>query len=444
MKTFNSLTPRRFGIELEVSRRLTCINYADKQYGPAWTELSEMIRVMHEKRQIGNWKVKVDTSCGGELVSPILTGVAGLKEVALVCDRTKKVAKKFGLPAVDGECGLHVHVDVADFKPHHLANLTTLVYLAEPIIYAMYPNRNHEYCAPIDMNMRLVTNWNTWIDVRDTWYRSSNNVKDKSVVYDDKFINSASGGGGGNHNHYDGTRYHGFNIHCYWRQHTVEFRYAAGTLDPLHVRAYYEMCLAMVNTAWESKKKFAADETLLNMKYLGLRQHYTTANRFRKMLVEVSKKCNWSRATMRLILSLLKKNSPVLIMKDPSKHKIIIDASTKDRYWYHDASRAAYYDGAGQRMNMTPDLVLLKQIIEVSIETHRDGRYFLRPGTRNVTMVHTIYVDPRQQPKNAGLGEIAVGGGAQFAPPVANVTFFDNFAAATTPTVLTATPTNNP
>ena len=293
----------------------------------------------------------------------------------------------------------------------------------------MYPNRNHEYCAPIDMNMRLVANWKDWIDVRDTWYRSSNNVKDKTVVYDDKFINSTGGGGHGGHNHYDGTRYHGFNIHCYWRQHTVEFRYAAGTLDPLHVQAYYEMCLSMVNTAYESKKPIPVDESLLNMKYMNLRQHYTSGNRFRKMLVDVSKKCNWSRSTMRLIISLLKKNSPILIMKDPSRIKIVISITNKDKYWYHDVGRACYYDGNGTRINMTPGLSLSRQTLEVTIDNFPGDRYCLRPTQKNVQFIYVIMIDPNQKAKNIE-GGITVGTAATDA-------FFTTFNAATANPTLT-------
>jgi hypothetical protein len=431
MNTFNPLAPRRFGVELEVSRRLTCVNYEGKSYSPQWNELQTMVSNLRDHRKVGDWKVKVDTSCGGELVSPILTGQNGLKEVAIICDRVKQIGKKYGLPVVDGECGLHVHIDVADIKPRQLSNLAILVYLAEPIIYAMYPNRNHEYCAPIDMNMRLVSKWSDWIDVRDTWYRSSNNVKDKTVVYEDRFINAVNGHGGGNH--YDGTRYHGFNIHCYWRQHTVEFRYAAGTLDPLHVKAYYEMCLAMVNTAMASKKPIQVDESFLNMKYPMLRQHYASAYRFRKMLVDVAKRCNWSRATMRLIISLLKKNSPGLLMKDPMRHRITITADTRNRYWYFDAIRATYYDGNGQKVAMTNKKMSQRPVLEVTL--HGAGTKFqLTSNNRNLVFNHIIWVDPHQKMPELSAQEVAdataalVGNGPTWAnataAPVADADFF--------------------
>lgn len=393
MRDFNPLAPRRFGVELEVSRRLTCVNNTDKFYNNQWNELSQMLNSLIDKRQIGSWRMMTDTSCGGEIVSPILTGMNGLKEVAIVCDRIKQIAKKHGLPAVDGECGLHIHIDVGDLQPRHLSNLAVLVHLAEPIIYSMYPNRNHEYCAPIDMNMRLASKWDDWIDVRDTWYRSSNNVKDKEKKYSENFINNSQPG-----DRYDGTRYHGFNIHCYWRQHTVEFRYAAGTLDPLHIRAYYEMCLAMVNTAASSKKPIRVDESLLNMKYVTLFSHYQGGYRFRRMIADVAKRCNFSRGTVKLITSLIRKNNPSLMMKDPARHPLTISTKNQNDFWYHDEVRGVWYDGQGNKVHMNH--ARLSERPSISVELMGMGNeYHLIPTSRNVKMAVVIRVDPRQKIK---------------------------------------------
>lgn len=392
MRTFNPLAPRRFGVEIEVSRRLTCVNNSDRQYSRPWLEISDALSTLMANRRIGSWRVVTDISCGGEVVSPILAGMNGLKEVAIVCDRIKQIAKKYGLPAVDGECGLHIHIDVGDLQPRHLSNLSVLVHLAEPIIYAMYPNRNHEYCAPIDMNMRLASKWDDWIDVRDTWYRSSNNVKDKDKRYSENFINSLQPG-----DRYDGTRYHGFNIHCYWRQHTVEFRYAAGTLDPLHIRAYYEMCLAMVNTA-ASSKKIRVDELFLNMKYHQLRAHYQHSYRFRRMIVDVAKRCNFSRSTVKLIMTLIRRNSPFLLMKDPARFGLTINENNKSFFWYLDEERGDYYDDNGTKISMTLDRLSKRGVISVRLVRMGD-KYYLDSLNDNIKMNVKILVDPRQKAK---------------------------------------------
>ena len=285
-----SLKPRRFGIELELSRRFLCVNNSDRHYSNNWTSVTNLINELIRAGTIQRgWRLKVDTSCGGEVVSPILLGPKGLRDTAILCEGIQKIADDAGVVAVDAECGLHLHFDSADMKPIQLSNLFILLHTAEPIIYSMYPNRSPKYCAPIELNMRLASKFRDWTDVRDAWYRGSNNVKDRSYVYGDNFINNSQAG-----DYYDGTRYHGFNIHCFWRQGTVEFRYGIGTLDVLHIKAYYDMCLAMVNTAMTSKKIKLGD-TAKDLKFTGLMNHYQENYRFRRIIRKLCKDCSFSR-----------------------------------------------------------------------------------------------------------------------------------------------------
>jgi len=325
-----SLKPRRFGIELELSRQLLCINNADKNYSKHWTWIENLLYNLYEQRKIQRgWTLKLDTSCGGEVVSPILFGRDGLAEAALISSRIQEHATKVGLPAVDAECGLHLHFDSADMKPRQLSNLFVLLHMAEPIIYSMYPNRNPQYCAPIEINMRLASKFRDWTDVRDTWYRGENNVKNRGRVYSRNFINGSNAG-----DNYDGTRYHGFNIHCYWRQGTVEFRYGIGTLDPLHISAYYQMCLSMVNTAM-SKKKIKITGSSMDMDYKSLVGHVSTNYRFRKIISKLCKECSFSRDTIKLIMDLVKKNKPYLLEKPPTDKNItVIDRKNAGQYVY--------------------------------------------------------------------------------------------------------------
>lgn len=310
MKT--SLSPRQFGVEIEVSRRLVCVNYTDRRYNHIWDELiSELHRLQEIKKLEPGWKMKTDTSCGGEAVSPPMIGNDGLRQVAIVCDLIRKTAETYGKPAVDGECGLHIHIDAGNMTPRHLSRLFSLVHMSEPIIFAMYPGRNFDYCAPIDVNMRQASRFRDWVDVRDVWYRGSNNVRHKDMVYQESFINSTKPG-----EHYDGTRYHGFNIHCYWRLNTVEFRYGRGTIDPLHIKAYYEMCLAMVNTAM-SDEKIVIPDTIKKKKYYDLQNFYSSNYRFRKFIKRLAKMCNFSRGTIKLILSRIRENEPKFLAKPP-------------------------------------------------------------------------------------------------------------------------------
>lgn len=311
--TFNALQPRKFGVEIEVSRRLVCVNNADRNYGQAWVEIENGLISLNSAGSIGSkWRLKVDTSCGGEAVSPPLIGPDGIRQVAYVCNLIRRVSKKYEKPAVDGECGLHIHLDAGGMLPKHLSRLFMLIHMAEPIIYAMYPYRNSNYCSPLEVNMRQASRLRDWVDVRDVWYRGSNNVKDRAKVYSEKFINSTRQG-----DNYDGTRYHGFNIHCFWKLNTVEFRYGAGTIDPLHIKAYYEMCLAMMNTAL-SDIHIDIPVSIKTMKYRDLTLYYQSNFRFRRFVKRIAKICNFSRDTVKLILTLIRNNSPKLLIKEPT------------------------------------------------------------------------------------------------------------------------------
>lgn len=335
-----SLKPRRFGIELELSRRFLCVNNLDRSYSQHWTWLENMLYNLHERGLIERgWALKIDTSCGGEVVSPILHGGNGLTQVARICSEIQEYAYGVNISPVDAECGLHIHFDAADMKPRQLSNLFILLHTAEPIIYSMYPNRSLKYCAPIELNMRLASQFRDWTDVRDIWYRGENNVKDRKQRYSRNFINSNTAG-----DNYDGTRYHGFNIHCFWKQGTVEFRYGIGTLDPLHIKAYYEMCLSMFNTAM-SKKKIKLSKIAKDLDYTSMLSYISANYRFRKVIEKLCRECQFSRTTIKLIMDLVRKNKSYLLRKPPRDvdDVVIIDISNAEKHIFRLPDGKFYY-----------------------------------------------------------------------------------------------------
>jgi hypothetical protein len=413
------------------------VNYADKFYNKNWEELNRLLRSLQENRSISpGWKLKTDTSCGGELVSPILIGQAGLREVTIICEKVRAFAKKNNLPATDGECGLHFHFDASDISARQLSNMFVLVHMAEPIIYSIYPNRNWEYCAPIDINMKQASRFRDFTDVRDQWYRGSNNVKKRDTVYPENFINQNSPG-----EHYDGTRYHGFNIHCYWRQHTVEFRYGSGTFDPIHIRGFYEMCLAIVNTA-VNQKSIKADDQILNMKYRDLKNFYSGNYRFRKHILDMAKRCGWSRMTLKLIVGRLRKYNPSLLQKDPALVKIVVDNSNKHRYWFFDVNSDNHFDEMGNRVHLnTSEAMNARRIVHIGVSP------VMVEGVRKHQMVSTnrglvfktiIHVNPMSNPR-----EILTAHDAGPVQQQANVPVANTAPQATLDSVLGANFTTN-
>jgi len=338
---------RHFGIELELSRRLTRINNANRANSYWWRRLSDELMELRREGLLGHgWKLKTDLSCGGEIVSPVLTYPKGITEIAIVCDMVKKIEKEAKIPVTDGECGLHFHFDVTDFaeNPRKFSNLFILIKLSELIFYQMYPNRRMDFAGPLEINMRQACRIRDLNDLKDVWYRGSNNVKDRGAIYENSFLQNHIPG-----ERYDGTRYHGFNIHCFYQQGTVEFRYCEATFDPLHIVAWYEMCLAIVETAANVNvvdKKWT--KSLYNYEYANLKSFLVKPTKFRKLIIDLMKLCNFSRSTKRLIIEKVKENNPNLLEK-PTPPNVINNTNVK-KYAFKDMTDGSIYDHQGNKI----------------------------------------------------------------------------------------------
>jgi len=361
---FDPLEPRPFGIELEVSRRLTKLNNSDRINSIGWAELFAKSDHLRQTGKISRrWKLKTDTSCGGEIVSPPMYGDNSWKEIAMVCDAARYVSKQTSQPVVDGECGLHLHFDASDFDAHAFSNLFIIVQMAEILFYSMYPNRRLDYCAPISLNMKQVSRFRDLTDVRDAWYRKENNKREPEKSYSTEFICSQNPG-----ERYDGTRYHGLNIHCFWQIGTVEFRYCEGTFDLLHILAWYELCLSIVNTAAfyaKNKKVIKVDEYLSTKSYEWLRSHFMNNARLRKLIMRLAKLCGFSRRSIRLIMQRIRRTNALLLSKHPLK-QTYINHNTSILYCFRDVETGVVYTASG--LVAAPRHQEGKKIIDVIFE----------------------------------------------------------------------------
>lgn len=365
---FNPLEQRPFGIELEVSRRLTKLNNSDRINSNGWAELLGKVDYLRQHGKIDRrWKLKTDTSCGGEIVSPPFHGAAAWKEIAMVCDAARYVSKKTLQPVVDGECGLHLHFDASDFDALAFSNLFIITQMAEVLFYIMYPNRRLEYCAPISLNMKQVGRFRDLTDVRDAWYRRENNKREPEKSYSSEFICSQNPG-----DRYDGTRYHGLNIHCYWQIGTVEFRYCEGTFDPLHILAWYELCLAIVNTSVyyaKQKKVIRVDDYLSTKSYDWLRSHFMNNGRTRKLVSKLANLCGLSRRAICLIMRRIRRTNATLLMKNPPK-QIYIDHNSAVNFCFRDVESGNIYNSSGNIASQSQ--MDRKKIIDVILEDSPD------------------------------------------------------------------------
>lgn len=148
------------------------------------------------------WKIVTDASIHGdnsfELVSPPLKGKEGMVQIRRVC----QVLYELGAQ-VNKSCGLHIHHDVRDLNLDNFRNLFTLYARFEATIdgfFSPYRRGNHnKYCLSLQ-NLPL------------TAIRNARTLEELQVLIP--------------------TRYYKVNIYSFWRQGTLEFRHASGTIDP--------------------------------------------------------------------------------------------------------------------------------------------------------------------------------------------------------------------
>lgn len=147
-----------------------------------------------------HWKLVTDGSLQGndtfELVSPILVGEDGLKELEKVCWVLDLCNVK-----VNDSCGLHVHLDTEDFDINTWRNLALSYKHLENLIDAFMPctRRNNRYCKSLS-------------HVSDERIKSAETIDDLRDVF-------------------DRDRYHKVNFEAYSRHKTVEFRQHSGTIN---------------------------------------------------------------------------------------------------------------------------------------------------------------------------------------------------------------------
>lgn len=158
-------------------------------------------------RVLNYWKVVYDGSVNGEgtgdghgneLVSPVLYGEEGLKELELVL----KVLSELGAK-VDRTCGVHIHHDIQDLNLEQIKNIYRLYFKFQPTIDMLFPPsrravNNPYYCKPIT-------------EVMIGRINAARSMEELRIQLND--------------------RYHTVNFCSFWRYGTIEFRQHAGSVD---------------------------------------------------------------------------------------------------------------------------------------------------------------------------------------------------------------------
>ena len=180
------------------------------------------------------WKSMRDGSLpcngGAEVVSPILV-YSDLDTVQAVVRAVRACGAQ-----VDESCGIHVHVGAESLTAQNTINLASLMHYYQDLLFtslAVLPRRE-QYCKKLGKTLceRL---------------RRAPASERATIAKDSRGLSRAWYGRVENYpTHYDGSRYQALNLHAVWTKGTVEFRLFNSTLHAGKVKAYIQLCLAMV------------------------------------------------------------------------------------------------------------------------------------------------------------------------------------------------------
>lgn len=185
-----------------------------------------------------HWKLVTDSSLTGnntfELVSPVLEGEAGLKELEKVC-----WVLEFCDVKVNDSCGLHIHMDAADFDLQTWKNLALSYKHLERLIDSFMPQsrRQNYYCKGLSSI-------------------SASDIQAAQNIYD---LRAAFGN----------NRYRKVNIEAYARHRTVEFRQHSGTTNFTKMENWIRFLNGLITFA---KAGIAGTTNLENIPFLDEKQ----------------------------------------------------------------------------------------------------------------------------------------------------------------------------
>ena len=181
---------------------------------------------MYNHQVRSGWKLVTDGSLrdysrGCELVSPILSGDAGLASVEAVCAQLVTVGA-----TVDRSTGLHVHVGVPGQE---------LPFFKEVLrLYAKYEKVIDGFMAPSRRGSANV-------------YAQSTTFTPAMAAATDLRALQRAYNGGRSFRH--DARYRKVNLEAYWRHGTVEFRQHQGTIEARKITNWVKFLLKLVNRA---------------------------------------------------------------------------------------------------------------------------------------------------------------------------------------------------
>lgn len=240
--TFN----RNFGIEIEA------YNCSKQKLAQELTAAGIKVKV-EDYNHIDSeerWKITSDGSLTGtqsfELVSPILHGEEGLKDLEKVCWVLELCEVK-----VNNSCGLHIHMDAAGFTLQTWKNLALSYKRLENVIDAFMPSsrRHNRFCQG-------------FANITEAHIKNASTITDLRRAF-------------GN------DRYRKVNLEAYARHRTVEFRQHGGTTNFTKMSAWIYFCAKLITFAENGEVQNRT--TLQNIPFLDEREKIYFKLRTRKL-----------------------------------------------------------------------------------------------------------------------------------------------------------------
>ena len=230
----------RFGVEIEFTGALLRTVETEMQAILAGTNI-EVALEGYNHTTSAHWKITTDNTVsqnyslstgdgfGGELVSPVLEGEAGLLELKKVLEALNSVQ---GV-TVDFRCGLHVHLSWDDMTTTHVKNIVRRYAAHETQIDGWMPRsrkaNNSRWCSSIvssDYPLRKIANHQGTLD---------------------RMVSLAG-------------RYYKVNLQSLGRYGTVEFRQHSGTTDYSKISAWVKFLMGFC----EASKTSSVDSQTYN------------------------------------------------------------------------------------------------------------------------------------------------------------------------------------
>lgn len=205
-------TGRKFGVEIEFIGSMVAVERELIARGVPVRNMGYTHRVMPQ------WKIVRDGSLGstgGELVSPPLSGAAGLRQLKLACEALDAAGVR-----VNRSCGLHVHHDVSDLDCAAFGRLFRGWAGSQHAIDMLVApsRRNSQWAMPLNERNVLAIERATSVSA----------------------IRSHAAGQ---------NRYQALNVECFPRYGTVEVRQHQGTLNFDKIAAWLAFGQAMIARA---------------------------------------------------------------------------------------------------------------------------------------------------------------------------------------------------